>query len=101
MKHEIRHVFFEQLRDLERQVLEAFDLVIEQLGRAMEAVAHGDAALAESVVAADHPIDCRFLEVHHGAITLLASQAPVAGDLRLVPSNPVFLLETRKPSSDT
>jgi phosphate transport system protein len=84
MKYEIRHVFFERLRELERQVLEGFDLVIEQLGRAMEAVARGDAGLAEAVVAADRPIDRRFLEVHHAAITLLASQAPVAGDLRLV-----------------
>ncbi|PKN43208.1 MAG: bifunctional cobalt-precorrin-7 (C(5))-methyltransferase/cobalt-precorrin-6B (C(15))-methyltransferase [Deltaproteobacteria bacterium HGW-Deltaproteobacteria-18] len=32
--------------------------------------------------------------MHHGG-------SPLAGDLRLVPSNPVFLLETRKPSSDT
>ncbi|MDY0226655.1 MAG: precorrin-6y C5,15-methyltransferase (decarboxylating) subunit CbiE [Desulfomicrobium apsheronum] len=27
--------------------------------------------------------------------------SPLAGDLRLTPSNPVFLLETQKPSSDT
>lgn len=29
------------------------------------------------------------------------ASSPLAGDLRLVPSNPVFLLETQKPSSDT
>jgi precorrin-6Y C5,15-methyltransferase (decarboxylating) len=29
------------------------------------------------------------------------ASAPLGTDLRLVPSNPVFLLETRKPSSDT
>jgi phosphate transport system protein len=84
MEHEIRHHFNEQLKALEQQVLEGFDLVIEQLGRAMEAVARGDAVLAESVVAADHRIDQRYLDIHRDAITLLASQAPVAGDLRLV-----------------
>ncbi len=84
MEHEIRHHFNEQLKALEHQVLEGFDLVIEQLGRAMEAVAGGDALLAESVVAADHRIDRRYLDIHRDAITLLASQAPVAGDLRLV-----------------
>jgi precorrin-6Y C5,15-methyltransferase (decarboxylating) len=29
------------------------------------------------------------------------ASAPLGADLRLVPSNPVFLLETQKPSSDT
>ncbi|MDO9584705.1 MAG: precorrin-6y C5,15-methyltransferase (decarboxylating) subunit CbiE [Desulfomicrobium sp.] len=29
------------------------------------------------------------------------ASSPLGGDLRLVPSNPVFLLETQKPSSDT
>jgi phosphate transport system protein len=84
MRHEIRHAFIEQLRELERQVLDGFDLVSEQLTRAMEALNRRDAALAGVVVAADHSIDRRYLDIHHGVITLLASQAPVAGDLRLV-----------------
>jgi len=29
------------------------------------------------------------------------ASSPLGTDLRLVPSNPVFLLETQKPSSDT
>jgi precorrin-6B C5,15-methyltransferase / cobalt-precorrin-6B C5,C15-methyltransferase len=29
------------------------------------------------------------------------ASSPLGADLRLVPSNPVFLLETQKPSSDT
>ena len=61
MEYETRHVFIEQLRALEWKVLEGFDLVIEQLGRVMEAVAQGDEALALSVVTADGPIDERFL----------------------------------------
>jgi phosphate transport system protein len=35
-------------------------------------------------VAADRPINRRYLDIHQDAIELLASQAPVAGDLRLV-----------------
>jgi phosphate transport system protein len=84
MGHEIRHVFFEQLRDLERQVLDGFGLVSDQLTRAMDALERGDAALAGVVVATDQTIDRRYLDLHQGVITLLASQAPVAGDLRLV-----------------
>jgi len=84
MERETRHAFFEQLRDLERQVLDGFGMVSEQLTRAMEALERGDAALAGVVVATDHTIDRRYLDLHQGVIALLASQAPVAGDLRLV-----------------
>ncbi len=84
MERETRHAFFEQLRDLERQVLDGFGMVSEQLTRAMEALERGDAALAGVVVATDQTIDRRYLDLHQGVIALLASQAPVAGDLRLV-----------------
>jgi phosphate transport system protein len=36
------------------------------------------------VIADDDRIDGRYLEVHQGVLSLLARQAPVAGDLRLV-----------------
>jgi len=36
------------------------------------------------VVADDDRIDGRYLEVHQGVLSLLARQAPVAGDLRIV-----------------
>jgi len=84
MEHEIRHAFTKQLEELELRTLGGFDEVSEQLVRAMDAVSRCDAALAAVVVAADRPINHRYLDIHLGAITLLASQAPVAGDLRLV-----------------
>jgi phosphate transport system protein len=79
-----RHTFTRQLEDLERRTLSGFDAVSEQLIRAMDAVSRCDASLAALVVTSDRPINHRYLDIHHGAITLLASQAPVAGDLRLV-----------------
>ena len=84
MEHAIRHAFTRQLEELERRTLGGFDEVSEQLVRAMDAVSRCDASLAALVVAADRPINHRYLDIHHEAITLLASQAPVAGDLRLV-----------------
>jgi phosphate transport system protein len=36
------------------------------------------------VIADDDRVDGRYLEVHQGILSLLALQAPVAGDLRLV-----------------
>ena len=43
-----------------------------------------DQHLAQFVVADDDRIDGRYLEVHQGVLSLLALQAPVAGDLRVV-----------------
>ena len=50
----------------------------------LEALEHQDVELAEFVIADDDRIDGRYLEVHQGILSLLALQAPVAGDLRLV-----------------
>ena len=54
------------------------------LDRALETVQHQDVELASMVIADDDRIDGRYLEVHQGILSLLALQAPVAGDLRLV-----------------
>jgi phosphate transport system protein len=60
------------------------DLVIAQLDRSLEAISYQDVELAGMVVADDDRIDGRYLEVHQGVLSLLARQAPVATDLRIV-----------------
>ena len=82
--HETRHAFHENLRALESQALDALDLVIQQLDRSLESISYQDVELAGMVVADDDRIDGRYLEVHQGILSLLARQAPVAGDLRIV-----------------
>jgi phosphate transport system protein len=79
-----RQHFQEQLRGLEESALGGLDLVVEQLDRTLEALAHQDVELAGMVIADDDRIDGRYLEVHQGVLSLLALQAPVAGDLRVV-----------------
>ena len=81
---ETRHQFREALKGLERQTLGGLDLVIGQLDRSLEAINYQDVELAAMVVADDDRIDGRYLEVHQGILSLLARQAPVAGDLRIV-----------------
>ena len=58
--------------------------MIGQLDRALESVSYQDVELAGMVVADDDRIDGRYLEVHQGILSLLARQAPVATDLRIV-----------------
>jgi phosphate transport system protein len=81
---ETRHQFRESLKELEQQALGGLDMVIQQLDRALESISYQDVELAGMVVADDDRIDGRYLEVHQGILSLLARQAPVAGDLRIV-----------------
>jgi phosphate transport system protein len=76
--------FQQQLQSLEANALGGLDLVLEQLDRVMEALTHQDVELAQMVIDDDDRVDGRYLEVHQGILSLLALQAPVAGDLRLV-----------------
>jgi phosphate transport system protein len=84
MEHETRHQFHEALKELERQTMGGLEMVSQQLDRALEAVNNRDIALTEIILADDDRIDGRYLEVHQGVLTLLATQTPVAGELRLV-----------------
>ena len=81
---ETRHQFREALKELESETLGGLEMVIEQLGRALESVSHQDVELAGMVIADDERIDRRYMEIHQGVLSLLARQAPVAGDLRIV-----------------
>ena len=84
MAEQARVHFQDELRALEEQALGALDLVITSLDRTLEALEHQDIELAAIVVQDDDRLDGRFLEVHQGILSLLALQAPVAGDLRTV-----------------
>jgi phosphate transport system protein len=79
-----RSHFQEELAGLEEQALGGLDMVVNALDRALETVQHQDVELAGMVISDDDRIDGRYLEVHQGVLSLLALQAPVAGDLRLV-----------------
>jgi phosphate transport system protein len=76
--------FQEELKALEDQCLGAIDLVVVTLDRTLEALDQQDVELAGIVIADDDRIDGRYLEVQQGILSLLALQAPVASDLRVV-----------------
>jgi phosphate transport system protein len=80
----VRVQYQEELERLEASALGGLDLVSAALARTLEAVEHQDVELAQIVIADDDRIDGRYLEVHQALITLLATQSPVATDLRLI-----------------
>src|SRR3954449_13386298 len=59
-------------------------MVETALRRALESLIERDIELAGLVVDDDDRIDGRYLEVHQSLLSLLATQAPVASDLRVV-----------------
>src|ERR671927_1427785 len=76
--------FQQELKSLEEQCLGALDMVVATLDRTLEALDQQDVELAAIVIADDDRIDGRYLEVQQGILSLLALQAPVASDLRVV-----------------
>ncbi len=80
----LRVNFREELDKTEQAALGGIDIVLGQIDRCVEAVEHQDVELAEFIVADDDRVDGRYLEVHQSILSLLALQAPVAGDLRTV-----------------
>jgi phosphate transport system protein len=76
--------FHDELERLELELLTLGELAGAAVRRSVDAVVGHDDALAEDVVAGDDEIDRLYLALDQGMISLLALQAPVAADLRLV-----------------
>src|SRR3954453_9785694 len=74
----------DEIRELEKRALGGMDIVVDQLDRTLRVVVDRDFAMADMVIADDDRIDGRFLEVHGDILSLIARQAPVATDLRLL-----------------
>jgi phosphate transport system protein len=76
--------FHESLERMELELLSLGELAGTAVQRAVEAVSDHDDAKAEQVIADDDRIDDLYLGIDHGVLQLLALQAPVAADLRLI-----------------
>jgi phosphate transport system protein len=74
----------EELRRLQEAVLDELDAVEQQLALVLEALPTADRAAAERVVRRDEEVDRRYAAVQTDLMAVIARQAPVAGDLRLV-----------------
>ncbi len=76
--------FHESLERMELELLSLGELAGTAVQRSVEAIADHDDAKAEQVIADDDRIDDLYLGIDRGVLQLLALQAPVAADLRLV-----------------
>lgn len=80
----VRVSFHEELKAAEDRLLIEGALVKKQLRLVLEAVARKDTNAAEEVISRDDGVDEVYLDTESRVLNLLALQAPVAGDLRLV-----------------
>jgi phosphate transport system protein len=76
--------FHEELENMEVQLLTLGELAGTAVRRSVDALLHHDDDLADAVVAGDDEIDELYQSLDQGMLALLALQAPVAADLRLV-----------------
>ena len=81
---EVRKKFHDELEELEADILRMGEIAERSVGRSVEALVAGDAALAAVVIEEDDVIDDLYLAVDRRILETLALQTPVAGDLRLI-----------------
>jgi phosphate transport system protein len=80
----VRVSFHEELMAAEDGLLIEGALVKKQLRLVLDAIAHKNTDAAEEVISRDDDVDDLYLDTQNRVLNLLALQAPVAGDLRLV-----------------
>ena len=79
-----REQFQRVLREVEDGVLELGSMVDRQLERAMQALVDRDQPLADAVIRDDGEVNRTRFHLDNMCVSLLAQQAPMASDLRLI-----------------
>jgi phosphate transport system protein len=80
----MRITFDAQLDEVAANLQEEGEVVLRALRGCLLAMARQDVGLADDVIAFDDEVDRRYVAIEQGIESLLALQAPVAGDLRRV-----------------
>ena len=84
--NDLRPDFHQELDDIRNEIARLGASVVELIPRVTNILLQQDLEGAEYVLRADADIDVRATRIEDQALTLLALQAPVAGDLRQVAS---------------
>ncbi len=81
---ETRKRFHDELAALESEVIGLGERAMLAVAKAVEALVHKDEALARDVIEGDDALDATYLDIEQRILAMLATQTPVASDLRLV-----------------
>ena len=81
---EMRITFHERLREIQDEILIMGSMVEKAIARSVEALKKRDLKLAEQVVEDDQEINRKRFAIEEDCITIIATQQPMAGDLRII-----------------
>ncbi len=81
-----RETFHQQLRTLQESLMTMGLQVDAVIGRAIDALANRDVVLARDIIANDVAINQAQREIEEQCLILIATQQPLAGDLRIIMS---------------
>jgi phosphate transport system protein len=81
---ETRTVFHRQLQEIQDDVLVVGSMVGKALSRAMDALKYRDLKLAQEIIDDDKKINAHRFEIEEKCVQLIATQAPMASDLRAI-----------------
>jgi phosphate transport system protein len=80
----VRQVFQEQIRELLEDLLEMGQMVADSIDSSIQALAKQDEELAQQVIDYDDEINALQYDIDEKCLVLIATQQPMAGDLRAI-----------------
>jgi phosphate transport system protein len=81
---EMRPVFHKRLQEIQDDILAMGSVVSKALLRSVDALKNRDIGAARQVIADDHKINGKRFEIEENCIELIATQQPMASDLRII-----------------
>ncbi|GAW27799.1 phosphate signaling complex protein PhoU [Carboxydocella sp. ULO1] len=84
MSSSVRHNFDQALEELQKEILRMGSMVETAIAKAVESLAKQDVKLAQEVIEGDEAIDELEKIIDDRCMKLIATQQPIAGDLRKI-----------------
>jgi phosphate transport system protein len=81
---EIRTSFHKKLREIQDDILVIGSMVSKAIARAIEALQNRDLKLAQQIIKDDQKINQKRFEIEEKCVQLIATQQPMASDLRTI-----------------
>ena len=82
----LRTAFERELRKLQDRLLSLGSEVENNIVEVVQVLQRRDVAEAERLIAGDREVNRKRIQIMNGALTLIATQQPMAGDMRLIAS---------------
>jgi phosphate transport system protein len=81
---EMRTVFHKKIREIQDEILAMGSMVSKSLLRSIDALKNRDLDLAHQIIADDQMVNGKRFEIEEKCIELIATQQPMASDLRII-----------------